>query len=320
VSEQGGTSGATAGAGVAGGGALWGFVWVAMAAASWGTWPLILRAAEARAPMDTALESAVTFAVVALVSGPLVLKDRLAARANLRAWVGVVWLGVGDALNVLFFFRAYQLTSVAIAVLTHYLAPVFVALAAPLVLRERFDRRSAVAALLSFAGLFLLLAPWRAEGRTTDLAGALLGATSAVFYASNVLTNKRLSTVFSGSEMTFYHGLVAVPLMALMVPRASWAGVDRHALGILLIGAIGPGALAGLLFVWGLRRVRASQASPLTLLEPLVAVILGATVFHETLAPTAMLGGALILFGAGLVVSANRAPTVAPPEVAERGG
>ena len=52
----------------------------------------------------------------------------------------MAWLGVGDALNAYFFFEAYQRTSVAIAVLTHYLAPLFIAIGAPLLLRERTER------------------------------------------------------------------------------------------------------------------------------------------------------------------------------------
>jgi len=187
-----------------------------------------------------------------------------------------------------------------------------VAMLAPLVVKERFDRRSAAAVGLSFLGLVLLLAPWRTEGRTTDLAGAVLGAASAVFYASNVLTNKRLSEAFSGSEMMLYHGLVATPLMFAMVPAGAWASATPSGLRVLLVGAVGPGAIAGLLFVWGLRRVRASQASTLTLLEPLVAVLVGATVFHELLPPTGVLGGVLILSGAALVVSVNRTLAVAP--------
>ena len=47
--------------------------------------------------------------------------------------------------------------------------------------------------------------------------GAAFGAASAVFYASNVLTNKRLSKVFSGSEMMFFHGLVGAPVMMSLV-------------------------------------------------------------------------------------------------------
>ena len=117
-----------------------GYTLVALAACSWGTWPLILRAAERIAPMSAAFESSILMFVVACVSGPLVFRDRVRRKATFPEWLGVAWLGVADALNDYFFFAAYQKTSVAIAVLSHYLAPLFVALSAPLVLGERPSR------------------------------------------------------------------------------------------------------------------------------------------------------------------------------------
>ena len=280
-----------------------GYALVALAAVSWGTWPLVLRTAERIAPVSAALESTILMAVVALVSGPLVLRDRIARKATLGEWLGVAWLGVGDAMNAFFFFKAYQRTSVAIAVLTHYLAPLFVAIGAPILLRERPTRRTYVAVAVGFFGLVLLLEPWRGASRPTDVSGAMLGAASAAFYASNVLFNKRLTHVFSGSELMFFHCFVALPLVAVMVPAREWGAIDLRAAGVVALGSLGPGALAGLFFVWGLRRVAASRASTLTLLEPLVAVLIGVSIYGETVGIPGLVGGALILSGAGLAIS-----------------
>jgi drug/metabolite transporter (DMT)-like permease len=283
--------------------AIAGYALVACAATQWGMWPLILRPAEAIAPMPAALESTVMMVVLTLVSGPFSVRDRVPARATRGQWLGVAWLGFGDAMNVLLFFAAYQTTNVAIAVLTHYLAPIFVALAAPVVLKERPSIRTYVAVALSFSGLVLLLAPWNAEARPTDLLGAALGAGSAVFYAANVLVTKRLTPSFSGSELMFFHGIVSSVILALCVPHEAWSHLNARALTYVAVGSVGPGAFGGLFFVWGLRRVAASHASTLTLLEPLVAVLVAAIAFHEHLAPVALVGGALIVVGAGLVVS-----------------
>ncbi len=276
-----------------------GYAMVAIAASGWGTWPLILK----RAPMPAALQSAIVMLVLTVASLPVMLRDRLAVRASPRQWLAVAWLGLGDALNIGFFFAAYQRTSVAIAVLTHYLTPIFVAVLAPVVLRERPAARTYGSVAIAFAGLLLLLEPWRAGLSRDDFVGAALGAGSAVFYASNVLVNKRLVSVFSGSEMMFFHGLVTVPLLFVVVPPTEYGLVTARSLGIVVAGALGPGALSGLLFVWGLRRIAASHASVLTLLEPFVAVVLAAAVLGEGLGAVPIAGGALILTGAILVVS-----------------
>ncbi len=301
-----------------------GYGLVALAASSWGTWPLLLRYAERLAPLSSALESAVVMTVITLVAGPLCLRDRLRVRARPGQWLGVAWLGVADALNIFFFFGAYQRTSVAIAVLTHYLTPLLVALAAPIAVREPLRARTFAALGVASTGLVLLLQPWSAERHATDWIGAGFGAASAVFYASNVLVNKRLTPVFSGSELMFWHGVVATPLLCALVPRPAWAGLDLHAIAVLAVGGIWAGALAGLFFVWGLRRIDAGHAATLALLEPLVAVALAAALLGQRLGFVAVVGGALILAGAAWVVrsgspSRPRAGHVPSPGAEARG-
>jgi DME family drug/metabolite transporter len=280
---------------------------VAFAACSWGTWALALRHAEAMGPMPSALESAIVMAVVTLVAGVASLRDRVPSRSRWGARAWVAWLGVADALNVLLFFAAYKIT-IGVSVLAHYLAPIFVAIASPLALGERLTRRTALAVAASFAGLAVMVAPSGDGGEAGAIwRSAALGAGSALFYATNVIVSKLVVESFSTSETMFWHGLVATPFLAAFVPRAAWGALDARAAGFLAVVSIGPGALAGIAFVWGLRRMPAAHASILTLLEPLVAIVLGAAVFGEALGARALAGGTLILAGA-VTVMTPRAP------------
>jgi len=275
---------------------------VAFAACSWGTWGLVIRRVESVGSMPTALESAIMMAVLTVVTGVASLRDRIPARATWKARSWVVWLGIGDSLNVLLFFQAYKLT-IAVSVLTHYLTPIFVAVAAPFFLRERMTARTALAVGLSFGGLAAMLAPSSGSVASDAVwASAALGAGSAVFYASNVIVNKFVVEAFSTSEVMFWHGVVATPFLAAFVPRAAWAAVDPRAAAFFGLASIVPGALAGLAFVWGLRRMPATHASTLTLLEPVVSVVLGALVFGERREAQALGGGLAILAGALLVI------------------
>ena len=271
---------------------------VALAACAWGTWGLVVRHTEAIGAMPTALESTIVMAVITAVTGLCALRDRVPRRAPWRARAWVAWLGVSDALNILLFFAAYKLT-IAVSVLTHYLTPIFVALAAPLLLRERMTGRTALAVAASFAGLAIMLVPSSQTAGTTAMwTSAALGAGSAVFYAGNVIVNKFVAADFSTSESMFWHGVVGTPLLAVFVPREAWSAIDPRAAVFLLVTSLGPGALAGLSFVWGLRRIPAAQASTLTLLEPLVSIVLGTALLGEWLGPRSLAGAVLILFGA----------------------
>jgi drug/metabolite transporter (DMT)-like permease len=255
------------------------------------------------------LETMIVMAVITLVTGLAVVGERVCFRGSptthrpswkQRAWVA--WLGLGDALNVVLFFAAYKRT-IAVAVLTHYLTPLFVAVTAPLVLRERLTARTATAVAISLLGLGLMLVPAEAGAPSAAVwASAALGAGSAVFYASNIIVNKYVASAFSTNETMFWHGVVATPLLAAFVPRAAWGAAHCHAVALLATVAIGPGALGGIAFVWGLRRMPAAHASTLTLLEPLVSVALGAAVLGERLGIGALIGGAAILAGAAIVL------------------
>jgi drug/metabolite transporter (DMT)-like permease len=249
------------------------YAFVAIAACSWGTWPIILP----YAPMAS-------------------------VKATRAQWLAVGWLGISDTGNISLFFAAYQTTSVAVAVLTHYLTPIFVALAAPLVLGEKLTRRALVAVAIAFGGLVLLLQPWREGLQSKDVFGAALGAGSAVFYASNVLVTKRVAGVFSSSELMFFHGLVATPLLFVLVPAGAFAA-PSSAYAVILLAALGPGAAAGLMFVSGLRHIPANHASVLALFEPLVAVVLAAVLLRQSLGLFQVIGGMLILTGALVVMT-----------------
>jgi drug/metabolite transporter (DMT)-like permease len=275
---------------------------VALAACTWGTWGMVIRHTDALGAMPAALESTVVMAVMTLVSGCFSVFDRVRAPASWKARAWVAWMGASDSFNILLFFAAYKLT-IAVSVLTHYLTPLLVAAAAPIVLRERMTSRTAVAIGTSFAGLAIMLAPSsRGAGSTVMWTSAALGAGSAFFYAGNVLANKFVVADFSTSESMFWHGLVGTPLLAVFVPRPAWSAIEPRALGFLVVASLGLGALAGLSFVWGLRRMPAAQASTLTLLEPLVSITLGTALLGEWLGPRAIAGAMLILLGAVAVM------------------
>ncbi len=269
---------------------------IVAAAAAWGTWILFLRAAEKCGPTHAAIESVVMMGVITVVSAGVALRERAPLPRELAPWIGVGLLGIFDAVNVICFFRAYQTTSVAIAVLTHYLAPIFVTIGAPFVLGERFTRRGAIGCMVSFGGLVLLLAPWQAP--LSSLTGAAYGTTSAACYAVNIFINKKFASKFTAASLMAWHGAVATPLLALFVPSGAWDVLPRNSLFFLLAGSLLLGAIAGLVFIWGLRRTPSNVAATLTFVEPLVAVLVGAVVYGEKMGMVGAAGGLLVLAGA----------------------
>ena len=280
---------------------LSGVIGVLVAAAAWGSWSLFLR--------PTGLPGTVTAPLllfgVFLVSLPLTLRDPVKPKWDRAAVVALLAYAACNATNVVTFFSAMSTTSVAVAVLTHSVAPVLVAIAAPFVDGTR-ARWTIPAALLALAGLTLVLAPWRAEARTGDVAlGAALGLVSAFAYATCVFMLDRLVVRIGAVRAMGYHSGIAA-LLVLPFAGADMAALELRHLAPLAGAVVLPGIIAGLAFVHGLRILGAARTAVLALFEPIVACTIGWAVFGEPLGPLAIVGGAMVLV-AGAMVAGERA-------------
>ena len=271
-----------------------GFAMVAIAAAGWGTWSLFL--------FPTGLPAVVTTPILFLVMGvagiPLMLREPRAEWDRQTLWLLAGYTAF-DLLNVLAFFSAMNYTTVAIAVLTHYAAPILIALAAP-----RIDgttaRGTRPAAVVALAGLVIVLEPWHSPSHGA-LVGAALGLASAVCYAGNVFTGRRIAAKVGSARALVTHSLLAaaitLPFATPYLPR-----VTPTDLAYLVTGSVLIGTGSGVLFLVGLGRIGSARAAVLTFVEPLVAVCVGALAWAQPLAPIAALGGALVL-AAGIHVA-----------------
>lgn len=293
---------------------------VAIAATLWGTWSLFLRPAR----VDAMWSSAIMLGAVTLVCAPLLL--RASARGPLpgepprRAsdWWFIVGLAIFDSLNAGLFFAAMSKTTVSVAVLSHYLAPVFVAISAPIALGTVRERRAIPLAFVGLCGLALVLEPWRFAGSTVDstiggpLVGAMLGAGSAVFYAANVVLTKRMGGRFTSEEQLVYHSVISAALLAM---AALVCGAELPTVrGVVIVAIAGTlvGASAGLLFLYGLRRIPAEHAGMLCFLEPLTAVVIAWLAWGERPGTVAMLGGAVVVASGALAIRTPAAKV--PPD------
>ncbi len=257
---------------------------VALAATLWGCWSLFLRPAGLSGAQCTLV-------VLLVMSAPGPLAFRRSPFRDRGAAVALLLLGLADAGNIGLYFAALQRGPVALAVLTHYLAPVLVAIAAPLVLRERRSRRADLGAVLSLAGLALLV--WRpAAGLALET--ALLGAGSALFYAIVVVSAKRAARSFSPLAVTSLHTPVSAIALATVLGRSALPPATGATLLVIAGGAV-CGLAGSVIFCAGLARIPAQVAGALTYLEPLTAALVGYAAFGERLDPAGIAGVAVIL-------------------------
>jgi drug/metabolite transporter (DMT)-like permease len=283
---------------------LRGALQVALSATLWGLWSLFLR----WGGLDGLTSAAILMTILALSGIPAQWRHR-ARRRPPSAWGFMLLFGVFDAGNTGFFFLAIAGGTVGVATLCHYLAPVLTPPIAFLLLGERLSRRTYPAAVAGLLGLALLLQPAAgAVGAAGATRTALLGAASAVFYATMVPLGKKLAPLFSPLEVQSYHSYVSAAILWLVAPHVL---PPAAAAGKVALGGLVCGVVAGLFFYRGIRSVASAQAAVLTYLEPLVATAVGAVAFHEQLGPWAF-AGALLVVGGGAYLMIERPP--ASPE------
>lgn len=239
-------------------------------------------------------------AVMALPAFGLIKTLRSLTRPALL-WLLV--LGVADAANVALYFSAVERGPVVVAVMTHYLAPVLVALSAPLVLREPRSRRALIALPVMLAGLYFVLPA--GDSSAAAWTTALLGAGSAVFYALVVLGGRGASTSLPPAAVTSLHAVISLVLLLLFFRERAIPSEFTRGVAIVIIGALVNGLLGALLFNFGLKHVEAQLAGVLTYLEPVIAAVIGVFLFAEPASWLTAVGLSLVI-GAGVFVTLER--------------
>lgn len=207
------------------------------------------------------------------------------------------------ATNILFVFANTRTTAGATIFLQN-IAPVWVLILSPLVLRERPSRLEVLSVPISLAGSALFFFGDLSGGR---IEGNLAALGASVSYALLIISYRRLpggeglSATVAGCAIVV---LLCAPL-AWSGPLPTLAGVAS----VVYLGAIQQ-ALGAVLFIRGIRGVSALEGALLILLEPLLAPLWAFLAVGESMTRWAVLGGGLIL-GSTLArtLAAVRRPT-----------
>jgi drug/metabolite transporter (DMT)-like permease len=256
-------------------------------------------------------------ALAGLVLGPYFLLTGGVAevRRSGRFW-RLVLIGVMVAFELLFYFASIRLANVAIGIALEYMAPVYIALAAPWILNTRRERSDMVAVAVAAVGMVLIVAPSLALGDSHNLApGVACGVAAGLFYATALMLMKSVGDAIRGITFTLFFCVCTTLLIA---PLAAWQTVAGHYrptwtdLAIVAVMGLVYTALCFSLFTDGLRFVRIEHAGILGYLEPVTAPLWALLLVGERPPLTTWLGGALIIAAGIFAIALGRAETEVP--------
>ena len=275
-------------------------VLVLTAAALWGSMGLFVRyfSALGLGSMDVvALRVSVAAVVLPLWVGVMRPQGFLVKIKDLWCFLGTGMLSI--AMFNYCYFSTIVASSMAVAAVLLYAAPILVVLLSAVFFKEKITLQKAVACGVAFLGCVLV----------SDLSGGAVppralvtGILSAIGYA--------LYSIFSRCAMNRgYHSLTVVlytfwfslfgvlPFADLsgLVQKLNQAGGEAY-FAVLLMGIL-TAVLPYVFYTLGLSGLEAGRASVMASLEPVVATLLGLAVFQEIPSAVSFLGIVLVLFG-----------------------
>ena len=249
------------------------------------------------ASAELALYRAVLAAVFLLLFF-LVRRKRLRLREIRKSlWLLLLLSGAAMGFNSMLLFESYKYTSISLATLSYYLAPVIVTALCPLLFHEKMTRTQVLCFLMSTLGVALIIGSGGLQGGGSDLRGIICAVGAAVFYAAVILLNKYIHGV-TGLERTFVQLLAAVVVLAPYVGLTS--GFHPEVLSatgwvnLLIVGFVHTG-LTYCMYFAAIRTLPGQESSLLSYLDPIVSVLISVLLLGEPLAPIQIAGMVLFL-------------------------
>jgi drug/metabolite transporter (DMT)-like permease len=166
---------------------------------------------------------------------------------------------------------------------------------------ERLSRHQIRGLVLGLFGVLVVLGVWRGLGRSPWWAvGSLLLAVTC--YGVSFPFTRRYLTPVGLAPMAMATGQLVMASLLLLPTLAfpSFRGPAPSLGAVLAVVGLGAGS-SGLAYVWNfhlIERAGSAIASTTTYLTPVVAVVVGALVLHESLTWNEPVGGLLVLLAA----------------------
>lgn len=232
-----------------------------------------------------------------LIAAFLLTTKQKISFANIKKEVPLLLAsGIAMGINWILLFEAYKYTSVSIATLSYYFAPVIVTVICPILFREKLTTKQIVCFVMSTLGLVMITGIGEMSGQK-DLIGILFGLGAAIFYATVILLNKFIKNV-EGIHRTFLQFLSAIVILFPYVIMTSGITLGKlNGIGwinLLIVGLIHTG-LTYCLYFSSLKELPGQKAAILSYIDPLVAVLISVTILGETMTLWQVIGGILIL-------------------------
>ena len=227
----------------------------------------------------------------------LITKQRIDFKAIRKEAPVLLLSGVAMGINWILLFEAYKYTTVSVATLSYYFAPVIVTAVCPLLFKEKLTARQIICFVMSTVGLVLLIGITDLDGGSSSLKGIAFGLGAALFYAMVILLNKFIKGV-AGIQRTMLQFISAIAVLlpyVLLTGGITLASMDSTGWICLLVVGLFHTGVCYCLYFSSLKELPGQEAAILSYIDPLVALLVSVFILGEQILPVQILGGLMIL-------------------------
>ena len=211
------------------------------------------------------------------------------------------WLlasGVSLGLNWVFLFAAYAHTSVAIASLCNYMAPIIVIAISPIVFGERIGPRRLACIVAALIGIMLVSDLPTAVSGGVDLTGTVLGLAGAIGFVGVVVCNKHIGDVDAFDKVVVQLAIsaaVVLPYVLVTDGTIPISGADPLSYALLAVLVAVQTGLAYVFYFGSMGYLPVQEIALLGYIEPVVSVLGSALVLNEPLGIAGVVGATLVI-------------------------
>ena len=210
----------------------------------------------------------------------------------------LVLSGMFIGLNWVLLFESYRYTSVAVATLCYYMAPIFVIVASPFVLKDKLTVKKTICVFIALIGMIFVSGVL--EGGISDvseLKGVLFGLGAAALYATVVMMNQGLKEVPTYDKTIMQLGAAAavlIPYELFIEDLSTVAFTPLIIIMLIIVGVVHTG-IAYALYFGSMNGLKAQTVALFSYIDPIVAIILSALFLKEPMTVYSIIGAVLVL-------------------------
>lgn len=227
-------------------------------------------------------------------------------RAGIKQNLGLLIVsGVLLGANWACLFEAYNHTSISVATMCYYMAPVIVILVSTFIYKERMTKIQYVLTLVALGGMLLVSGVFQEGG--ADLTGVVFGLVAACMYATIVLLNRRIKNIAPMDRTMMQLAVSAVAMLpyVLWVEKLPSILPTGKEFVLLLVAGVLHTGVAYLMYFGSIPNLKAHTVAILSYIDPVVAVLVSVLVQREPM--TLMSGiGVVLVIGATAKLSMSK--------------